>query len=95
MNLILTECVLEQVFKERCRQEQLKRAGAFKHSCADSELNIFEKLAIMMEEVGEVAQAALQVNGLNSAHDSARNLKTELIQVAAVCVAWAECMEES
>ena len=47
-------------------------------------------LAILTEEVGELAQAAL--------HDefggkAAGTLRKELIQAAAVCISWLECME--
>lgn len=52
--------------------------------------NDYVWLAILTEEIGEVAQAAL--------HDefggkAAGTIKTELIQAAAVAVAWLECIE--
>lgn len=43
------------------------------------------KLTVLVEEVGEVARAILE-------RSSQRHLHDELIQVAAVAVAWAECL---
>lgn len=47
----------------------------------------YKKLAILMEEVGEVATALLEREPLE-------NLKAELTQVAAVAIAWLESIEE-
>ncbi len=44
------------------------------------------KLAVLVEEVGEVARAVLERSDLG-------HLREELIQVAAVAVAWAECVD--
>lgn len=41
--------------------------------------------AILSEEAGEVAKAILE-------QEHTKQLKAELIQVAAVCVAWLECI---
>lgn len=49
---------------ERFRQEQLKESGRFKFTCADKEISDFEKLAILAEEFGEVAEACLQTKRL-------------------------------
>lgn len=46
--------------------------------------------AILTEEVGEVAQAALEAR-FNGAEPGA--VREELIQCAAVCVAWIECLD--
>ena len=58
----------------------------------DQNLNNYQWLAVLTEEVGELAQAAL--------HDefggkAAGTLRDELIQVAAVAVQWLEMLEES
>lgn len=50
---------------------------------AQPEFNDDEWFPILMEEVGEVAMARLE-------HDSLEALYKELIQVAAVSVAWAQ-----
>lgn len=51
-----------------------------------------EKLAVLTEEVGEVAEAIVQSidNGRFVRGKHADNLREELLQVAAAAVAWAE-----
>ncbi|MED1419037.1 hypothetical protein [Bacillus smithii] len=81
-NLLLR--VLEDVANERLHQNQ--KWGLQRHSYGDW-------LKILIEEVGEVAQA-MQV-GENWAKESdASNLYNELIQTAAVAVAIAEQVME-
>ena len=46
----------------------------------------YKKLAILAEEFGEVANALLE--------EDYENMKVELVQVAAVCVAWLESCSE-
>ncbi len=82
---------LDRVRAERARQDELKADGRFVATCADDYLDDSEKLAVLMEEVGECARAVLERDRLVSdRHDA--NLKKELIQVAAVAVAWAESL---
>lgn len=81
--------ILEEIWAERGRQETLKREGRFKYSCADAEMTEFEKLAILTRELGEVAQAT---GKLTAARHNV-NLRTELIQVAAVAMAWVESID--
>lgn len=77
--------VLEKVYEERQRQEQLLKEGKFTFTAA-SEVNNALKASILGEEVGEVHKA------LNDGDDLA-SLQAELVQVAAVAVAWAESLE--
>ena len=84
-----TNQVLEKVYAERIRQEHLKSAGRFAYTCADSEMTNPEKLAVLAEEFGEVAHEVNEAIGPGRKLDSEK-LKAELIQTAAVCVAWAE-----
>lgn len=49
--------VLRAGVHERERQDQLKASGKFKYTCADKEIGHMECLAILLEEVGEAAQA--------------------------------------
>lgn len=77
-----TLAVCEAVASERDRQERLRIAGKFKQTCADSEMDAGIKLAVLIEEVGEVGRAMLGDG----------DLRAELIQVAAVAVAWAESL---
>lgn len=70
-----------EIVEERLRQDE--KWGEQNH-------NDYTWLAVLTEEVGEVAQAAL--------HDefggkAAGTLKKELIQVAAVALSWLECTE--
>jgi NTP pyrophosphatase (non-canonical NTP hydrolase) len=86
-----TVVVLREVGNERYRQEQLKMEGRFRFTCSDLEMPEPEKLAVLMEEVGEAARALLEKLRLaNDVHG--KDLKKELIQVAAVAVAWAESL---
>lgn len=76
------------------RQQKLKREGRFKYTCADNEMNNGERLAVLVEEVGEVARALCELQQCNP-HDTEGlqkllHLKTELVQVGAVCLAWLE-----
>lgn len=48
--------------------------------------DVHAKVSVLLEEVGEVAHAVLE-------HDEP-NLEEELVQVAAVCVAWLESRTE-
>lgn len=82
-----TEHVLNEVARERLRQETLKAEGRFRHTCADRGMDDGEKLACIVEEVGEVARAMLGNRRLTL---DGGDLRSELIQVAALAVAWAE-----
>lgn len=91
-----TREVLHAVYEERLRQEQLKAEGRFSHTCADAEMPDSEALAVLTEEVGEVARAILESGrGRARSYDVlGRELQKELIQVAAVAVAWAEKLQK-
>ena len=81
--------ILAMVKEERQRQDALKAQGRFKYTCADAEMLNSEKLAVLVEEVGEAARAIL--NKGNLVTDKGKDdLQCELIQIAAVAVAWVE-----
>jgi hypothetical protein len=113
--------VLQEVYRERTRQEDLKAKGKFLWSCSDTKVRVDanglsvrvitnpEKLAVLAEEFGEVSREVTeQIIALDKARVEndgdvdrrlgetlrVRNkkLKEELIQVAAVAVAWAESL---
>lgn len=88
-----TKCVLEDVESERKRQEQLKAAGRFKFTCADKDMTHLECLAVLGEEFGETAHEVNETIGGHRELDLEK-LRKELIQVAAVCVAWAEKIDD-
>ena len=75
--------VFEAVALERLRQEM--KWGQQNH-------DPYRWLAILSEEIGEAAQAAL--------HDefggrAAGTLRDELVQVAAVAISWIECIDRN
>lgn len=70
--------VLFEVARERKRQEVLRDAGTIGSVDTDG-----QRLAVLVEEVGEVARAM----------NDGKGLREELIQVAAVAVAWLEAID--
>lgn len=83
---------VNRVWAERVRQEQKgndRRAlGEWEwKTCADPTLDPCAKLAVLMEEVGEVAFALNEERVGKEA-----NLREELTHVAAVAVAWLESL---
>jgi hypothetical protein len=68
------------IHDERARQEQLYGDGTLEWIASRPDCPNELRLAALMEEVGEVARAY---------HDG-KDLQTELVQVAAVAVAWLE-----
>ncbi len=79
---------IDSVILERVRQERLKDSGKFQHTCADPEMTDAERSLVLLEEVGEVARALLDAEG-------AAALREELVQVAAVAVAWIEAIDDA
>lgn len=73
--------------KEILRQLDLQQAGKFKHIAFDAGCSNEMRLAMLMEEVGEVAR------GLQ--HADWTNLKDELIQVAAIATSWVARLDEN
>lgn len=88
--------VLDDVANERDRQEQIgeaKRAqGIDWRSCADPDMagGDFTRFTVLGEEFGEVANAVLETA---YGSDNDRHLREELVQVAAVAVAWCEAID--
>lgn len=77
--------VFEEISKELTRQRALLAQGKFPWSCDDPSISDALKLAVLGEEFGEAARE------VNEAKDRAK-LRAELVQVAAVCVAWVRSM---
>lgn len=84
--------VLEHVLAERRRQESLKASGKFAFTCADLEMNHHERFTVLGEEFGEVGHELNEAIGPGRAMDLVK-LRTELVQVAAVAVAWCEAID--
>lgn len=83
MSVSALDCALVCVRVERARQEQLKAEGKFAATCAD-DIPAGAKLAVLVEEVGEVARAICERDP--------EAMREELVQVAAVAVAWVEAL---
>jgi hypothetical protein len=87
------------VFEERERQDEMLRKGKFLYNCASAIASPRRKLRVLLEEIGEVAEAidklemVLEMTLPKAVVQGAKaHLRTELIQVAAVCVAWLEAL---
>jgi hypothetical protein len=91
-----TDAVLHDVADERVRQERIGKAkraeGIDWRSCADPAMagGDATRYLVLGEEVGEVANAVLEA-GFGAIGDD--ELRAELIQVAAVAVAWVEAID--
>lgn len=85
---MITE-ILGEVFEERTRQEQLVQAGKFDWTCADPNQPDVAKLPVLVEEVGEVARCLCD---MAKDPEWREKLREELVQVAAVAVAWVEAL---
>jgi hypothetical protein len=91
------EDAVNGILAERRRKDQLKTEGRFKFTCADQGMGNMERLACVMEEVGEVAAEELTLRRLTRDRDRGRKsfedpveLRKEVTQVAALCLAWLE-----
>lgn len=81
------EQVITAILEERKRQE----AKHPEYTCAGTRLGARDKLAVLTEEVGEVAHELCE--GLKPAAIIDRKaLRAELVQVAAVAFAWLESL---
>ena len=92
--------VLGRIIAERRRQEELAKAGKLPFTCADPLLDSGGdhalKMAVLMEEVGEVAKEVYERSVYEvEEEDPNAKLRTELVQVAAVAVAWLEALEQT
>lgn len=92
--------VVQAIVDERARQEKLRMEGKFPYTCSTPNgLTDAEKLGVLSEEFGEVAQHVCHWKipdnyPMNEQQviEYKRHLREELIQVAAVCMAWAEAL---
>jgi hypothetical protein len=84
--------VLRDVINERHRQEDLKAAGKFPATCADNTISDETKCAVLTEENGEVARVLCE-RACGKPGGSDDNLYEELVQVAAVAIAWCEALQ--
>ena len=102
------EEVLRDVGLERVRQEDLRRSGKFLWTCAVSgaAVSLDRKMSVLSEEVGEVAKEVVDIGIARDKYDKEQltfprhrelalllRIRKELVQVAAVCVAWIEAID--
>jgi NTP pyrophosphatase (non-canonical NTP hydrolase) len=73
------------VNKEIRRQLNLQKEGKFTYIAYDKECPLIVRLAMLTEEVGEVARAIQELDE--------SNLKEELVQIAAIAVSWVARLE--
>ena len=87
--------IYEAIADERARQNQLKAEGKFMYTCADPQMTDGARIAVLGEEFGEVCRAALErgVDGEMSYDKHGKDLRKELIQLAAVSVAYIEALD--
>lgn len=89
------DVIFAAIAKERDRQHV---KFGIDHTCASRAMHPYEKVAVLTEEVGEAAHAAIELarQGTNIPHVTATvyELIAELVQVAAVAVAWLESITD-
>jgi hypothetical protein len=92
-----TTDAVAKVIEERQRQELLKKEGRFVSTLATNGMPESYKLACIVQEIAEVSQILLKRAGLHPREidDSNSALKGELLQIAALAVAWIEYLEET
>jgi NTP pyrophosphatase (non-canonical NTP hydrolase) len=80
LSLHIVHNITEDILSERIRQIRL-----WDRKWCEWNSSLEHKSTVLLEEVGEVAHAVLE--------NDIENLREELIQVAAVCVAWVETLD--
>lgn len=100
--------VLIRIVAERARQERLKANGKFAYTCADPEYSLTEKLTVLAEEFGETSREVCELMFLiyknpedliaakvkdKLIREGKHLLRKELIETAAVAIAWCEALE--
>lgn len=84
------------IVTERYRQARLIGEGKFDRDMADPALAPSEKLTVLSEEFGEVAEIiadSLTTAAARRAGPDVAHLREELIQLAACCVGWVEQLD--
>jgi len=86
---------IDDVISERERQEtkcaEMRAGGLVWLTCADPKMPTLDKLAVLTEELGEIARELCDARA--ERREPGPNLRVELVQLAACCVAWAEAID--
>jgi hypothetical protein len=85
---------LMDILHERRRQDVLKAEGRFKYTLADEPgLDNLEKVYCILEEVTEAGKDVLAMRGhITDGSDSRADLRKEVVQIAALALAWLEVL---
>lgn len=101
--------VYMEISRERDRQDWLRSQGKFRATLADTEpgwgatgpdatyghvLTLAEKHAVLSRKVGDVARQCLAIGNLTRDVADLDTLRVELVQVAALAVAWIESLPD-
>lgn len=82
--------VLLEIGRERLRQEELKKAGRFSATLADP-MSESDCMVLLLREIGEAARCVpVEADRRPEIIAGYPKLREELVQCAAVCVAWIE-----
>ncbi len=95
---VATGIAINEIIKERERQNQLKAEGRFMYTCADQEMDLTNCMLVLMEEVGELCRAVLEEKELTfdrlADHVQGKvgmeKIRNEVVQVGAVALAMCE-----
>ena len=99
--------IWSDILRERVRVEQQVRDGRHAFSCSDPGVPYADKMAVLTEEVGEIAHEVVEhtLTTAKYARDPLlrmpphreryfrQRLRAELVQVAQVAVAWIEALD--
>lgn len=101
----LNQRVLDRLWLERLRQQELLRAGKLTFNCATAAISPDRKLRVLTEELGEIAEAIDQLESVTLGRKEFRgafearrkgklaHLRDELTQLTACGIAWLESLE--
>lgn len=85
--------ILVRIADERLRQRKLFTDGIHHFRMDSPVVDWTRKLRVLAEEVGEVAEAIDQLEAKPQSKQAKAHFVTELVQVAAVAVAWLESLQ--
>lgn len=85
--------ILALIAAERLRQRQLFAKGKHRYTVSSPIVGWTRKFRTLIEEVGELAEAVDQLEATPRSKPARQHFQEELVQVAAVCVAWLESFE--
>ena len=87
--------VFNLIHSERERQNELLRTGKILFNCASPVVDAKRKFRVLFEEGGEVAEAVdMHENSKGGKNAAIAHLIDELVQTAAVSVAWLESLDK-